>query len=99
MDVPFDLSNVMFIATANQMDTIPAPLLDRMEIIRLSGYILEEKLEIARRFLIPKALKSHGMTKAQVSINKAAVAAIVDRYAREAGHRCQGRAEVRDSSL
>ncbi len=87
MDVPFDLSNVMFIATANQMDTIPAPLLDRMEIIRLSGYILEEKLEIARRFLIPKALKSHGMTRAQISINKAAVAGIVDRYAREAGVR------------
>jgi len=87
LDVPFDLSNVMFIATANQMDTIPAPLLDRMEIIRLSGYILEEKLEIARRFLIPKALKSHGMTKSQVSINKAAVAVIVDRYAREAGVR------------
>ncbi|MCK5912578.1 MAG: endopeptidase La, partial [Desulfuromusa sp.] len=87
MDVPFDLSNVMFIATANQMDTIPAPLLDRMEVIRLSGYILEEKLEIARRFLIPKALKSHGMTRAQVSINKAAVAVIVDRYAREAGVR------------
>ncbi len=87
MDVPFDLSNVMFIATANQMDTIPAPLLDRMEIIRLSGYILEEKLEIARRFLIPKALKSHGMTKAQVSINKAAVAEMIDRYAREAGVR------------
>ncbi|MEA3361763.1 MAG: endopeptidase La [Thermodesulfobacteriota bacterium] len=87
LDVPFDLSNVMFIATANQMDTIPAPLLDRMEIIRLSGYILEEKLEIARRFLIPKTLKSHGMTKAQVSINKAAVAEIVDRYAREAGVR------------
>ncbi len=87
MDVPFDLSNVMFIATANQMDTIPAPLLDRMEIIRLSGYILEEKLEIARRFLIPKALKSHGMTKAQVSINKTAVAEMIDRYAREAGVR------------
>jgi len=87
LDVPFDLSNVMFIATANQLDTIPAPLLDRMEVIRLSGYILEEKLEIARRFLIPKALKSHGMTKAQVSINKAAVAVIVDRYAREAGVR------------
>ncbi len=87
LDVPFDLSNVMFIATANQMDTIPAPLLDRMEVIRLSGYILEEKLEIARRFLIPKALKSHGMTRAQVSINKAAVAAIVDNYARESGVR------------
>lgn len=87
LDVPFDLSNVMFITTANQLDTIPAPLLDRMEVIRLSGYILEEKLEIARRYLIPKALKSHGMTKAQVSINKAAVSDIVDRYAREAGVR------------
>ncbi|MFK5926783.1 MAG: endopeptidase La [Desulfuromusa sp.] len=87
LDVPFDLSNVMFITTANQLDTIPAPLLDRMEVIRLSGYILEEKLEIARRYLIPKALKSHGMTKAQVTINKAAVASIVDRYAREAGVR------------
>ena len=87
LDVPFDLSNVMFITTANQLDTIPAPLLDRMEVIRLSGYILEEKLEIARRYLIPKALKSHGMTKTQVSINKAAVADIVTRYAREAGVR------------
>ncbi|SDZ90952.1 ATP dependent PIM1 peptidase. Serine peptidase. MEROPS family S16 [Desulfuromusa kysingii] len=87
LDVPFDLSNVMFITTANQLDTIPAPLLDRMEVIRLSGYILEEKLEIARRYLIPKALKSHGMTKTQVSINKAAIADIVTRYAREAGVR------------
>lgn len=87
LDVPFDLSNVMFIATANQLDTIPAPLLDRMEVIHLSGYILEEKLEIARRYLIPKALKSHGMTRSLVSINKAAVADIVDRYAREAGVR------------
>ena len=87
LDVPFDLSNVLFIATANQVDTIPAPLLDRMEVIRLSGYILEEKLEIARRYLIPKALKSHGMTRSQVSINKSTVADIVDRYAREAGVR------------
>ena len=87
LDVPFDLSNVMFITTANQLDTIPAPLLDRMEVIRLSGYILEEKLEIARRYLIPKALKKHGMTKAQVSINKAAIADIVTRYARESGVR------------
>jgi ATP-dependent Lon protease len=87
LDVPFDLSNVMFIATANQLDTIPAPLLDRMEVIRLSGYILEEKLEIARRYLIPKSLQSHGMNKTQVAINKAAVAEIVDRYAREAGVR------------
>lgn len=87
LDVPFDLSNVLFIATANQLDTIPAPLLDRMELIRLSGYILEEKLEIAKRYLIPKALKAHGLDKSQVSINKAALADIVDRYAREAGVR------------
>jgi ATP-dependent Lon protease len=87
LDVPFDLSNVLFIATANQVDTIPAPLLDRMEVIRLSGYILEEKLEIARRFLIPKALKSHGMSRSQLTIHKAAIADIVDRYAREAGVR------------
>ncbi len=87
LDVPFDLSNVLFIATANQLDTIPAPLLDRMEIIRLSGYILEEKLEIARRYLVPKALENHGLTRDQISIQKAALADIIDRYAREAGVR------------
>ena len=87
LDVPFDLSNVLFIATANQLDTIPAPLLDRMEVIRLSGYILEEKLEIARRYLIPKSLESHGLDKAKLSINKAALADIINRYAREAGVR------------
>ena len=87
LDVPFDLSNVLFIATANQLDTIPAPLLDRMEVIRLSGYILEEKLEIAKRYLIPKALEAHGLDKTQVSINKAALADIIDRYARESGVR------------
>ncbi len=87
LDVPFDLSNVLFIATANQLDPIPAPLLDRMEVIRLSGYILEEKLEIARRYLIPKSLKSHGLDKSKVSINKAALADIVNRYARESGVR------------
>jgi len=87
LDVPFDLSNVLFIATANQLDTIPAPLLDRMEIIRLSGYILEEKVEIARRYLIPKALELHGLTKGQVTIRKDALRAIVDGYAREAGVR------------
>ncbi len=87
LDVPFDLSNVLFVATANQLDTIPAPLLDRMEIIRLSGYILEEKIEIARRYLIPKALKNHGLNKGQVSIRKEALVAIIDGYAREAGVR------------
>ncbi len=87
LDVPFDLSNVLFIATANQLDTIPRPLLDRMEVIRLSGYILEEKLEIAKRYLIPKALKSHGLTKGQVTIQKTALKQIIDGYAREAGVR------------
>ena len=87
MDVPFDLSNVLFIATANQLDTIPRPLLDRMEMIRLSGYILEEKLEIAKRYLIPKALKSHGLKKSQVTIQKTALKQIIDGYARESGVR------------
>jgi ATP-dependent Lon protease len=87
LDVPFDLSNVLFVCTANQLDTIPAPLLDRMETIRLSGYILEEKLEIARRYLIPKALEAHGLKKGQVTIRKEALAAIIDGYAREAGVR------------
>jgi len=87
LDVPFDLSNVMFIATANQLDTIPRPLLDRMETIRLSGYILEEKLEIARRYLLPKTLKTHGLNKGQVGVPRGTLAAIIDGYAREAGVR------------
>ena len=87
LDVPFDLSNVLFIATANQLDTIPAPLLDRMEVIRLSGYILEEKLEIARRYLVPKALRNHGLKPGQVTIRKDALAALIDGWAREAGVR------------
>jgi len=87
LDVPFDLSNVLFVATANQLDTIPPALLDRMEVIRLAGYILEEKLEIARRYLVPKALGNHGLSKGQVTITKDALKAIVDGYAREAGVR------------
>jgi ATP-dependent Lon protease len=87
LDVPFDLSNVLFVATANQLDTIPPPLLDRMEIIHLSGYILEEKVEIARRYLIPKAIRNHGLKKGQVTIHKNALEAIIDGYAREAGVR------------
>ncbi len=87
MDVPFDLSNVLFIATANQLDTIPAPLLDRMEIIRLSGYIAREKIEIAKRYLIPKTLKNHGFQKGDVTINKSALLGIIEGYAREAGVR------------
>ncbi|WP_316348976.1 endopeptidase La [Desulfuromonas acetoxidans] len=87
LDVPFDLSNVLFIATANQLDTIPAPLLDRMEVIRLSGYIMDEKVEIAKRYLIPKALENHGLSKKQVTIRKDAMEKIIDNYAREAGVR------------
>jgi ATP-dependent Lon protease len=87
LDVPFDLSNVLFISTANQLDTIPSPLLDRMEVIRLSGYILEEKLEIARRHLIPKVMRSHGLNKGQVRIGKPALRHIINGYAREAGVR------------
>lgn len=87
LDVPFDLSNVLFISTANQLDTIPRPLLDRMEVIRLSGYILEEKVEIARRYLIPKALKNHGLKESQVAITKPALVEMINGYAREAGVR------------
>jgi ATP-dependent Lon protease len=87
LDVPFDLSHVLFVATGNQLDTIPRPLLDRMEVIRLSGYISEEKLEIARRYLIPKTIKSHGLKEGQVSIRREALTAIIDDYAREAGVR------------
>ncbi|MEJ2146879.1 MAG: endopeptidase La [Acidobacteriota bacterium] len=87
LDVPFDLSNVLFVTTANQLDTIPAPLLDRMEVIRLSGYIREEKIEIARRFLIPKALAYHGLGAKQVVIRKPALTAMIEGWAREAGVR------------
>ena len=87
LDVRYDLSNVLFIATANQLDTIPLPLMDRMEIMHLSGYILEEKLEIAKRYLIPKQLKEHGLLKNEVKIDTAALKKIIDGYAREAGVR------------
>ena len=87
LDVPFDLSHVLFVATGNQFDTIPRPLLDRMEVIRLSGYISEEKQEIARRYLIPKTIKSHGLKEKQVVIHKGALALLIDDYAREAGVR------------
>jgi ATP-dependent Lon protease len=87
LDVRFDLSNVFFICTANQLDTIPRPLLDRMEVIKLAGYILEEKLEIAKRFLVPKQLEAHGLKKAQVTITRRALREIIDGYSREPGVR------------
>ena len=87
LDVPYDLSNVLFLTTANQLDTIPGPLLDRMEVIRLSGYIKEEKIKIAQQYLIPKQLKEHGFATDEVSFTEEALDFLVDRYAREAGVR------------
>ena len=87
LDVRFDLSNVLFICTANQLDTIPRPLLDRMEIIKLSGYILQEKMEIARRFLVPKQLREHGLDAKQLTITAPALREIISGYAREPGVR------------
>ena len=87
LDVRFDLSKVMFICTANQLDTIPPALLDRMEVIQLSGYILEEKLEIASRYLLPKALKNLKQSRSRVKITRPALRGLIDGYAREAGVR------------
>ena len=87
LDVRFDLSNILFITTANVLDTIPRPLLDRMEIIKLSGYILEEKIEIAKRFLIPRQRNEHGLKASEVNITDKALLKIADGYAREAGVR------------
>ncbi|MCP5277285.1 MAG: endopeptidase La [Thiobacillus sp.] len=87
LDVRFDLSKTLFICTANQLDTIPAPLLDRMETIRLSGYLMEEKVAIARHHLWPKQLKKSGLKRGQVSITAAAIRKIIEGYAREAGVR------------
>ncbi len=87
LDIPFDLSNVLFVTTANQLDTIPGPLLDRMEIIQLSGYILEEKVQIARRYLVPKQLREHGFEEDEIKFTEDALRIIVDKYAREAGVR------------
>ncbi|HIJ84182.1 MAG TPA: endopeptidase La, partial [Magnetococcales bacterium] len=87
VDVRFDLSKILFICTANQLDTIPRPLMDRMEIIRLSGYISEEKVNIARNHLIPKQLKKNGLTKGQLRFSREALRTIIEGYAREAGVR------------
>jgi len=87
LDVPFDLSKVMFIATANMLDTIPAPLRDRMEILQLSGYTDEEKLNIARKYLVPKQLKRHALSADEVSFSDEALLEIIQHYTREAGVR------------
>ncbi|MBN8829904.1 MAG: endopeptidase La [Sphingomonadales bacterium] len=87
LGVPFDLSRVVFIATANMLDTIPGPLRDRMEIITLAGYTAEEKLNIARRYLVKRQLDANGVTAEQVEIDDASLRAIIDYYTREAGVR------------
>ena len=87
LDVRFDLSKVLFICTANQFDTIPGPLLDRMEVIRLSGYITAEKVQIARHHLWPKQLKKAGLQRGDLTVTEAALKRVIDGYAREAGVR------------
>ena len=87
VDAPFDLSKVFFITTANRMDTIPAPLRDRMEIIELGGYTEHEKLEIARRHLVPKQLEDHGLSPAKLEFKSEALMMIIQHYTREAGVR------------
>ncbi len=87
LEIPYDLSNVMFIATANLGDTIPAPLRDRMEILEIPGYTRREKLAIARQHLVPKQIEEHGISKEQLEITDAAVEIIIDSYTREAGVR------------
>ncbi len=87
LDVPFDLSKVLFICTANMLDTVPAPLVDRMEIIPLQGYSEEEKVHIASRYLIPRQIKENGITAEQIEFPEAAVRQIIRHYTREAGVR------------
>ena len=87
LDCPFDLSRVMFIATANNISTIPAPLLDRMELIEVSGYLTEEKIEIGRRHLVPAQLEKLGMKDSGIRLTKAAIEKVVENYTRESGVR------------
>ena len=87
LDVRYDLSNILFITTANQLDTVPQPLIDRMEVIQLPGYILEEKVEIAKRYLIPRQAKRHGLKLKEINITDKALEILTDKYAREAGVR------------
>ena len=87
IDIDYDLSNVLFIATANSLSTISQPLRDRMEVIDISGYIQEEKVEIARKHLLPKQLQENGFEKSEISFTKQALAKIIDSYTRESGVR------------
>ena len=87
LDLEFDLSEVMFIATANVLDTIPGPLQDRMEVIQLAGYTLEEKRHIAKRYLVPRQIEANGLRRSQIEFAEPALTAIIEEYTREAGVR------------
>ena len=87
LDLPYDLSRVLFICTANTLDTIPGPLLDRMDVIHLSGYTHDEKLAIAKRFLVPKQIEAHGLRKSRISIPDRTLRLVIGEYTREAGVR------------
>ena len=87
LDLPFDLSNVMFITTANNLDTVPGPLRDRMEVIQLAGYSEEEKLQIAKRYLVPRQIERNGLGRSQISFSDAGLRTIISDYTREAGVR------------
>lgn len=87
LEVPFDLSDVVFVTTANSVETIPPALLDRMEVIKIAGYMIEEKVEIAKKYLIPRALKSNGLKASLLSFQKEALRDLIDGYAREPGVR------------
>ncbi|QIB70676.1 endopeptidase La [Aminipila butyrica] len=87
LEVPFDLSKVMFITTANTIDTIPRPLLDRMEVIHVSGYTEEEKVNIAEKYLVPKKIKEHGLKTTDISVSEATVRDLINYYTRESGVR------------
>jgi ATP-dependent Lon protease len=87
LDLPFDLSKILFICTANQLDTIPGPLLDRMDVIQLSGYTEDEKYGIARKYLIPKQLEAHGLEPSNLSFTEKAIRLVIRAYTREAGVR------------
>jgi ATP-dependent Lon protease len=87
LDLPFDLSNAMFVTTANTLDTIPGPLRDRMEVIQLAGYTEAEKLEIAKRYLVPRQIERNGLNKSRIAFSDAALKVVVSDYTREAGVR------------